>query len=117
MIEPGLFNYWIAVILMMIGFYTVISRGNLIKKIVGLNIFQTSVFLLYISFSKVDGATAPILDERFTSYSNPLPHVLILTAIVVGVATSALGLALVVRIRESYGSVEEDEILRQDRAT
>ena len=71
MIEPGLFNYWIAVILMMIGFYTVISRGNLIKKIVGLNIFQTSVFLLYISFSKVDGATAPILDERFTSYSNP----------------------------------------------
>ena len=117
MIEPGLFNYWIAVILMMIGFYTVISRGNLIKKIVGLNIFQTSVFLLYISFSKVDGATAPILDERFTSYSNPLPHVLILTAIVVGVATSALGLALVVRIREAYGSVEEDEILKQDQAT
>ena len=117
MIEPGLFNYWVAVILMMIGFYTVISRGNLIKKIVGLNIFQTSVFLLYISFSKVDGATAPILDERFTSYSNPLPHVLILTAIVVGVATSALGLALVVRIREAYGSVEEDEILKQDQAT
>ncbi len=117
MIEPGLFNYWIAVILMMIGFYTVISRGNLIKKIVGLNIFQTSVFLLYISFSKVDGATAPILDERFTSYSNPLPHVLILTAIVVGVATSALGLALVVRIREAYGSVEEDEILKQDQVT
>jgi multicomponent Na+:H+ antiporter subunit C len=117
MIEPGHFNYWIAVILMMIGFYTVISRGNLIKKIVGLNIFQTSVFLLYISFSKVDGATAPILDERFTSYSNPLPHVLILTAIVVGVATSALGLALVVRIREAYGSVEEDEILKQDQVT
>ena len=117
MIEPGLFNYWVAVILMMIGFYTVISRGNLIKKIVGLNIFQTSVFLLYISFSKVDGATAPILDERFTSYSNPLPHVLILTAIVVGVATSALGLALVVRIREAYDSVEEDEILKQDQAT
>ena len=89
----------------------------MIKKIVGLNIFQTSVFLLYISFSKVDGATAPILDERFTSYSNPLPHVLILTAIVVGVATSALGLALVVRIREAYGSVEEDEILKQDQAT
>ena len=115
MIEPGLFNYWIAVILMMIGFYTVISRGNLIKKIVGLNIFQTSVFVLYISFSKVDGATAPILDERFTSYSNPLPHVLILTAIVVGVATTALGLALIVRIREAYGTVEEDEILEQDR--
>ena len=117
MIEPGLFNYWIAVILMMIGFYTVIARGNLIKKIVGLNIFQTSVFLLYISFSKVDDATAPILDDRFTSYSNPLPHVLILTAIVVGVATSALGLALVVRIREAYGRVEEDEILEQDQAS
>ncbi len=117
MIEPGLYNYWIFVVLMMVGFYTVISRGNLIKKIVGLNIFQTSVFLLYISFGKVDGATAPILDDRFTEYSNPLPHVLILTAIVVGVATSALGLALVVRIREAYGSVEEDEILKQDQAT
>lgn len=117
MIEPGLYNYWIFVVLMMIGFYTVISRGNLIKKIVGLNIFQTSVFLLYISFGKVDGATAPILDDRFTSYSNPVPHVLILTAIVVGVATSALGLALVVRIREAYGSVEEDEILKQDLKT
>ncbi len=117
MIEPGLYNYWIFVVLMMVGFYTVISRGNLIKKIVGLNIFQTSVFLLYISFGKVDGATAPILDDRFTEYSNPLPHVLILTAIVVGVATSALGLALIVRIREAYGSVEEDEILKQDLKT
>jgi multicomponent Na+:H+ antiporter subunit C len=116
MIEPGLYNYWIFVVLMMVGFYIVISRGNLIKKIVGLNIFQTSVFLLYISFGKVEGATAPILDPRYTEYSNPLPHVLILTAIVVGVATSALGLALVVRIREAYGTVEEDEILRQDEA-
>jgi multicomponent Na+:H+ antiporter subunit C len=114
MIEPGLYNYWIFVVLMMIGFFIVISRGNLIKKIVGLNIFQTSVFLLYISFGKVEGATAPILDPRYTEYSNPLPHVLILTAIVVGVATSALGLALVVRIREAYGTVEEDEILRQE---
>ena len=114
MIEPGLYNYWICIILMMIGFYTVISRGNLIKKVVGLNIFQTSVFLLYISLGKVDGGTAPILDDRFTTYSNPLPHVLILTAIVVGVANSALGLSLVVRIREAYGTVEEDEILEQD---
>ena len=116
MIEPGLYNYWICVILMMIGFYTVISRGNLIKKVVGLNIFQTSVFILYISFGKVEGGTAPILDDRYAVYSNPLPHVLILTAIVVGVSTTALGLALIVRIREAYGSVEEDEILEKDRA-
>ena len=114
MFEPGLYNYWIVVFLMMTGFFVVISRGNLVKKIVGLNIFQTSVFLLYISMAAVDGGTAPILDDRFTTYSNPLPHVLILTAIVVGVATSALGLALVVRIRESYGTVEEDEILKID---
>jgi multicomponent Na+:H+ antiporter subunit C len=117
MIDPGLFNYWIVVVLMMTGFFIVIARGNLVKKIVGLNIFQTSVFILYISMGKVTGATAPILDERFTEYSNPLPHVLILTAIVVGVATSALGLALVVRIREAYGTVEEDEILAQDSET
>ncbi len=117
MIEPGLYNYWIVVILMMAGFYTVMAHGNLVKKIVGLNIFQTSVFIMYISFSQVSGATAPILDETYTEYSNPLPHVLILTAIVVGVATSALGLALIVRIREAYGTVEEDEIIAQDTET
>ncbi len=104
------YNYWIAILLMMIGLYTVVARGNLVKKIVGLNIFQTSVFLLYITLGKVTGGTAPILDDRFTVYSNPLPHVLILTAIVVGVATTALGLALVVRIRESYGTIEEEEL-------
>ena len=104
------YNYWIAILLMMIGLYTVVARGNLVKKLVGLNIFQTSVFLLYITMVKVTGGTAPILDDRFTVYSNPLPHVLILTAIVVGVATTALGLALVVRIRESYGTIEEDEL-------
>lgn len=110
MIEPGLYNYWIVVFLMMVGFFIVMSRGNLVKKIVGLNIFQTSVFLLYITVGKVAGGTAPILDERFETYSNPLPHVLILTAIVVGVATTALGLALVVRIKEAFGTIEEDEI-------
>ena len=115
MFEPGLYNYWIVVFLMMTGFFVVISRGNLVKKIVGLNIFQTSVFLLYITMGVVEGGTAPILDDRFTVYSNPLPHVLILTAIVVGVATSALGLALVVRIREAYDTVEEDEILKADQ--
>ena len=110
----GHYNYWVVIILMMVGFYTVISRGNLIKKIAGLNIFQTSVFLLYISIGNVSGGTTPIIAEGFETYSNPLPHVLILTAIVVGVATTALGLALVVRIKEAYGSIEEEEIHNQD---
>ncbi|MEQ8249049.1 MAG: cation:proton antiporter subunit C [Alphaproteobacteria bacterium] len=110
----GHFNYWIVVVLMMIGFYALIARGNLIKKIVGLNIFQASVFLLYISLGKVTGGSAPIIAKGVTIYSNPLPHVLILTAIVVGIATTALGLALVVRIHESYGTIEENEIARMD---
>lgn len=110
----GLYNYWIVIFLMMAGFYVVISSGNLVKKIVGLNVFQTSVFILYISMSKVQGGTPPIVADGFDLYSNPLPHVLILTAIVVGVATTALGLALVVRIREAYGSVEEEDIHSQD---
>ncbi|MEZ5491166.1 MAG: cation:proton antiporter subunit C [Gammaproteobacteria bacterium] len=112
----GLYNYWIVIFLMMVGFYVVIAHGNLIKKVVGLNIFQTSVFILYITMGKVDGGAAPILDDAVTTYSNPLPHVLILTAIVVGVATSALALALIVRIREAYGTVEEEEIHEQDRS-
>ena len=112
---PGLYNYWIVIVLMMTGFYVVISRGNLVKKIVGLNIFQTSVFILYISMGKVDGGTAPIVfDGPNVVYSNPVPHVLILTAIVVGIATTALGLALIVRIKEAYGTVEEDEINELD---
>jgi multicomponent Na+:H+ antiporter subunit C len=111
---PGLYNYWVAIALMMIGFYVVISHGNLVKKIFGLNIFQVAVFLFYISMGKVTGGTAPILDDRFTVYANPIPSVLILTAIVVGVATMALGLALVVRIRNAYGTIEEDEIERQE---
>jgi multicomponent Na+:H+ antiporter subunit C len=113
----GHYNYWIVIFLMMTGFYIVIAHGNLVKKIVGLNVFQTSVFLLYISMGKVDGGSAPIIAEGITTYSNPLPHVLILTAIVVGVATTALGLALVVRINEAYHSIEEDEIHRQDEST
>ncbi|MBU2971613.1 cation:proton antiporter subunit C [Pseudoalteromonas sp. C2R02] len=110
----GLFNHWIVIILMMIGLYIVIAHGNLIKKIIGLTIFQTSVFIFYISIAKVDGGTAPILADGITQYSNPLPHVLILTAIVVGIATTALGLSLVVRIKESYHSIEEEEIQQQD---
>jgi multicomponent Na+:H+ antiporter subunit C len=101
---------------MMVGFYVLIAQGNLVKKIVGLNIFQTSVFILYISAGKITGGTAPILDAQWSVYSNPLPHVLILTAIVVGVATSALGLSLVVRIKEAYGTIEEDEIARMDES-
>lgn len=110
----GHFNYGIVVVLMMIGLYALIARGNLIKKIVGMHIFQASVFLFYISLSKVTGGTAPIIAQGVTLYSNPLPHVLILTAIVVGVATTAVGLALVVRIHESYGTIEENDIARMD---
>ncbi len=114
---PGLYNYWIVIVLMMTGFYVVIARGNLVKKIVGLNIFQTSVFILYITMGKVEGGTAPIVVEGAdVIYSNPLPHVLILTAIVVGIATTALGLALIVRIKEAYGTVEEDEIFAKDES-
>jgi multicomponent Na+:H+ antiporter subunit C len=112
----GHYNYWIVIVLMMAGFYIVIAHGNLVKKIVGLNVFQTSVFIFYISLAKVEGGTAPIAEEGFTLYSNPLPHVLILTAIVVGVAITALGLALVVRINEAYGTIEEDEIHEQDES-
>ncbi len=109
-------NYWAAMVLLCTGLYIVIARGNLVKKLVGLSIFQTSVYLIYISPGKILGGTAPIIDPAFAVYSNPLPHVLILTAIVVGVATLALGLAIVVRIREAYGSIEEAEILARDRA-
>lgn len=110
----GHFAYFVTVFLLVAGLFIVIARNNLIKKLVGLGIFQTSVYLLYIAPGKLVGGTAPILSDAFTVYSNPLPHVLILTAIVVGVATLALGLALVVRIREAYGSIEEDDILAQD---
>ena len=165
----GLYNYWVVIFLMMTGFYIVIARGNMVKTVIGLNIFQTSVFLLYITMGKVKGGTAPIIPpevfaesshdghdshqhtdahteghsagadlahESFQEstqgygaetlqysgqdgseiiYSNPLPSVLMLTAIVVGIATTALALALIVRIREDYGSMEEDEVLEMDR--
>jgi multicomponent Na+:H+ antiporter subunit C len=144
------YNYWVVIFLMMVGFYILISRGNLIKKIVGLNVFQTAVFMLYISMGKVSGGTPPILvgdphgtDEGHNGaeggldgaveglggaealggsvaevvYSNPLPHVLILTAIVVGIATTSVGLALAVRIKEAYGTIEEDEIARIEAGT
>ena len=106
-------NYFIVIGLMMTGFYAVIARGNMVKKMVGLNIFQTSVFMLYISMGKVADGTAPILTGNpQTVYSNPLPHVLILTAIVVGVATTAVGYALIIRIQESFGTIEDDDIIK-----
>jgi len=108
------FNLWITVFLMVSGLYIVIARGNMIKKLIGLSLFQTSVYLLYITPGKILGGTAPIIEQGHTVYSNPLPHVLILTAIVVGIATLALGLALVIRINEAYGTIEEDEIFQQD---
>ena len=104
------FNYWIVIFLMMIGLYMVICRDNLARKVIGLNVFQTSVFVLFISIGAVRAATAPILAVGFTEYANPLPHVLILTAIVVGVATTSLALALIVRINEAYGTIDEEQI-------
>ncbi len=111
----GHYSYWITTFLIVAGMYILIARGNLLKKLVGLGLLQTSVYLLYIAPGKLVGGTAPIIAEGFSTYSNPLPHVLILTAIVVGVATLALGLAITVRIREAYGTIEEDEILALDR--
>ena len=112
----GHYGYWMTIVLIVAGMYILIARGNLLKKLLGLAVLQSSVYLLYIGPAKLIGGTAPIIAEGYVVYSNPLPHVLILTAIVVGVATLALGLAIVVRIREAYGSIEEDEILAQDRA-
>ena len=111
----GLYNYWVVIFLMMTGFYVVMARPNLIQKVIGLNIFQVSVFLLYLTMGKVRGGTAPILLPDRTTYSNPLPSVLMLTAIVVGVATTSLALALIVRIREAYGTIEDDEIVARDK--
>lgn len=139
------FNFIIVIILMMTGLYAVVATGNLVKRLVGLSLFQTSVFLLYITLGNVAGGLPPILPEdagyggdsghggdaahgaaatygesaapaNEILYSNPLPHVLILTAIVVGVATLAVGLALVVRIRETYGTIEDEAINRADYA-
>jgi len=108
------YNYWVVIALIMLGMYVVMANPNLVKKIIGLNIFQTAVFILYISMGELEGGTAPILSDAFTVYANPLPHVLILTAIVVGVATTALALALAVRIYRAYQTIEEDEIDAQD---
>jgi multicomponent Na+:H+ antiporter subunit C len=116
------YNYWIAIILILIGFYAMIAKDNLIKKIIGLSIFQTAIFLLYISLADIGPlprGTAPIVSEEMLSmgyvYVNPLPHVLILTAIVVAVATTAVALGLVIRMYEEYGTIEETEIIAIER--
>lgn len=123
MFDFGLFNYWVVIILMMTGLYVVIARSNLVKKVIGLSVFQSAVIMFYISMGKISGGTAPILPQAHGEivpdpslvYSNPVPHVLMLTAIVVGVATTALALSLVVRIYDAYGSIEEYEILEQEK--
>jgi len=99
---------------MMLGLYIIITHNNLVKKIIGLNIFQVSIFMFYISLGKVEGGTAPILAEGITTYSSPLPHVLILTAIVVSIATTALALALTMQIKKTYGTIDDDEIKQID---
>jgi len=113
------FNYWIVVVLLMVGLYAIVARTNLIKKVIGLAIVQNAVFLFYISLGNVTAGEAPILQPGHEDavFSNPLPQVLILTAIVVGISTTALALSIVVRIREEYASVEEDEIRTEDLQT
>jgi len=108
------YNYWVVIALIMLGMYVVMANPNLVKKVIGLNVFQAAVFIFYISIADREGGTAPILEEGYTLYVNPLPHVLILTAIVVGVATTALALALIVRIYRAYETIEEDEIDAED---
>ena len=111
----GLFNYWAVVVLMMTGFYTLIARGNLVKKLVGLALFQASVFIFYITIGKVSDGSAPIVAEGVDAYSNPLPHVLMLTAIVVGVATTGVAFAMLISIYRRYGTLDEPELLDRMR--
>ena len=123
------YNYWIYITLMMIGLYAIIAKNNLVKKIVGMNIFQTAIILFYVSIGAKRGATIPILEHghggdghdagthifHAVDYINPLPHVLMLTAIVVGVATTGVALALLLRIYKTYGTVDEEEVLTKSQ--
>jgi multicomponent Na+:H+ antiporter subunit C len=124
------FNYWIYVIIMMIGLWSVIAKNNLIKKLIGLSIFQTAILLLYVSLGVKEGATIPIIDHHAAELAlagdasainpdviaNPVPHVLMLTAIVVGVATLGVALALCQMIYKDFGTLEEDEVLQKIKA-
>jgi multicomponent Na+:H+ antiporter subunit C len=115
------YNYWIYVVLMMIGFYAMIGKRNLVKKLIGLNIFQTAIILFFVSTAVKKGAGIPIVDKQMAlttgvdvaTVINPLPHVLMLTAIVVGVSVTGVALAMLVRIHRQYGTLEEDEILEK----
>ena len=130
------FNYWVYIVLMMMGLFAMIAKKNLIKKLIGMSIFQTAIILFYVSVGVKDNATIPILEDEVANqfvqsaqnheprvlrntgspieakrYANPLPHVLMLTAIVVGVSTLGVGLAIVQKIYLEYGAIEENEIL------
>lgn len=115
------YNYWIYVVLMMIGFYAMIGKRNLVKKLIGMNIFQTAIILLFISAGVKHGSKIPIVDKykalekgvEVAGIVNPLPHVLMLTAIVVGIAVTGVALAILLRIYREYGTLEEDEILEK----
>jgi len=121
------YNYWIYITLMMIGLYAMIAKNNLVKKIVGMNIFQTAIILFYVSIGAKKGATIPIIEHahgdaargsvshaiEIAHYINPLPHVLMLTAIVVSVATLGVALALAIRVYNRHKTLEEDEIIDQ----
>jgi len=116
------YNYWIYVVLMMVGLYAMIAKRNMVKKIVGMNIFQTAIILFYVSIGAKRGATLPILEHgqgqghpavEVGAYVNPLPHVLMLTAIVVSVATLGVALALAMKIYGRYGTLEEGEIMEK----
>jgi multicomponent Na+:H+ antiporter subunit C len=112
------YNYWIYVVLMMIGFYAMIGKRNLVKKLIGMNIFQTAIILYYISIGVKKGGTVPVAMEgalRAIDYVNPLPHVLMLTAIVVCVSTTGVALAVLLMIYRRYKTLEEDEILKSRR--
>ena len=117
-------NYWVYIVLMMIGLYGIIAKKNLVKKIIGMNILQTAVILFYISIGAKKNATIPIIEHGHdaahtaataTLYINPLPHVLMLTAIVVAVATLGVALTLVIKIHQQYHTLEENEILEKTR--
>lgn len=118
----GKFNYWLYIALMMLGFWAMIAKNNLIKKVIGMNIFQTAIILFYVSIGAKFGGTLPIIRDfsghgpipniDVAAYINPLPHVLMLTAIVVSVATLGVALAILIRIYREHGSLEEDEILK-----
>ncbi len=113
----GLYNYWVYIFLLVVGLYAVLVKGNYVKRMIGLGIFQSAVFLLFITMNKLEGGTGPIFrgaPDPGQLFANPLPQVLILTAIVVGIAVTALGLALTIRIKEEYGSIEEAETRRLD---